>query len=67
MQITRKSAITGITRTMEIPVTEEQLQVWEKGKHIQFAMPHLSADQREFIISGITQNEWAAFITEDDD
>lgn len=62
MKITRTSAISGITRTIELPVTEDQLQVWEKGKHIQFAMPHLSADQREFIMSGITLDEWTDFI-----
>lgn len=67
MKITRTSAISGITRTIELPVTEDQLQVWEKGKHIQFAMPHLSADQREFIISGVTASEWAEFITDEDD
>ena len=36
------------------------------GKLIQNAMPDLTAEQREFLISGTTPDEWAAmFGTED--
>jgi hypothetical protein len=58
MTITRKSSLTGITRTKEINVTEEQILAWEMGELIQNAMPHLSADDREFIKTGITGEEW---------
>ena len=43
---------------MEIEVTQEQLSSWESGTLIQNAMPHLSADEREFIMTGITPEEW---------
>lgn len=47
------------TRTMDIPVTEAQLQSWEfGGELIQNAMPDLTPDQREFIKTGITPDEW---------
>lgn len=31
---------------------------WQSGTVIQRAMPHLSADEREFIMTGITPSEW---------
>jgi hypothetical protein len=58
MLITRQSNWSGITRTLDIPVTHEQFWEWQRGALIQNAMPHLTADQREFIISGITPEEW---------
>lgn len=58
MTITRKSPLTGITRSKEINVTEEQILAWEMGKLIQDAMPQLSADEREFVKTGITGEEW---------
>lgn len=58
MKITRTSKWSGITRTREFDVTQEQYDAWEKGELIQKAMPHLSADDREFIISGLTPDEW---------
>ena len=58
MLITRKSAFTNNVHTMDINVTQEQLSAWESGTLIQNAMPHLSADEREFIMSGITPQEW---------
>ena len=58
MQLTRKSPLTGITRTKEINVTEEQILAWQQGALIQNAMPHLCADDREFVKTGITGEEW---------
>ena len=59
MKITRASELTGITRTLDIPVTEAQLKVWQDGMVIQAAMPNLNDSQREFIKTGITEEEWA--------
>ena len=58
MKITRTSPFTGETITLEIDVNLEQLAAWENGAFIQAAMPHLSADDREFIKTGITPEEW---------
>jgi hypothetical protein len=58
MKITRKSPLTGITRTKEIDVTIDQILAWEEGELIQSAMPQLSADDREFVKTGITGEEW---------
>ena len=58
MTITRQSALTGNISTMEIDVTIEQIEKWKGGTVIQRAMPNLSADEREFIKTGITAEEW---------
>lgn len=67
MRITRTSILTGITRTAEIDVSEEQLHLWEGGALIQNVMPHLSPDEREFILSGATPDEWGEAFPEDED
>ena len=58
MKIKRTSQVTGITRTRDIDVTKEQLVRWEAGALIQDVMGHLSPSEREFIITGITNDEW---------
>lgn len=59
MQITRKSAITGIQRTMDIPVNPEHYVLWSEGYgNIEDLMPYLIDEHREFILSGITLKEW---------
>ena len=59
MLITRQSLISGNINTMSLPITEEQYNAWEQGTLVQDAMPHLSPDEREFIMTGITPEEWA--------
>ena len=58
MLITRTSKISNVTRTLDLPVTEEQLRAWVGGILLQDAFPNLSEDEREFIKSGITAEEW---------
>ncbi len=58
MLIERTCPFTGEVNRKEIAVTEEQMQAWESGVLIQYAMPNLSADDREFIMTGITPEEW---------
>ena len=58
MQITRISMFTNKVHTMDINVTQEQIALWENGTLIQDAMPNLTPDEREFIKTGITPEEW---------
>lgn len=58
MLITRKSQVSGKENTMDINVTKEQIDNWQNGMLIQLAMPNISADEREFLITGITPQEW---------
>lgn len=62
MQITRTSTLSGITRTLEIDVEPHEYQSWRDGQLIQYSMPHLSVSDREFLISGITDDEWATLM-----
>lgn len=59
MKITRVSPADGVERTLEIAVTPEQYAVWESGVlPIQDAMPDATADEREFILTGTTAEQW---------
>ena len=66
MLIERTSPFTGETRTLEIDVTQEQMRAWQSGTLIQNAMPNLSASEREFILTGITDDEWDDMFGEDE-
>lgn len=68
MLITRTSAISGKTRTLDLPCTQADYDRWAVGGSlIQDAMPYLTMDQREFIKTGITSEEWDQLIFEDDE
>lgn len=58
MLIKRTCPFTREENEMEIDVTPAQLKAWRSGVTIQNAMPHLSADEREFIKTGITAKVW---------
>ena len=67
MKVRKKSQLTGVVHEMEIPVTEEQLILWGEGNLIQDVMPNLSDNEREFLISGITEAEWDERIKDDEE
>lgn len=61
MKITKTSPFTGKETTLEIPgLTEQMLSDWKGGMLIQKAMPGISAEHREFLMTGITPEEWDA-------
>ena len=62
MEIKRTSALTGKSHTRCLDITPKQYAAYLSGALAQEAFPHLSADDREFIISGITPEEWAEFV-----
>lgn len=41
-------------------------KAWESGVLIQDAFPMLSADQREFLLTGITPDEWNAMFGDEE-
>ncbi len=67
MQITRTSIQSGITRTIDLPITQEQLDDYNAGTLVQQAFPNLDMSQREFILTGTTQEEWDEMFKDDDD
>lgn len=58
MFIQKRSMISGKINEMELPITTEQLEDWQSGRLIQHAMPHLNDEQREFLMTGVTPQEW---------
>ena len=60
MNITRISPLSGKVHTLDIPATLEQFAAYEAGALIQNAFPNLTPDEREFIKTGITPEEWDA-------
>ena len=68
MLITRKSPFTGKTHTKDINCTQEQMDKYMSGQgYIQHIFPHLSADDREFIKTGITKEEWNETFKEEEE
>ena len=58
MKITRTSIFTKVTRTRESDITAAQVSRWLAGTKIQLAAPQLDADDREFLMTGMTPEEW---------
>jgi hypothetical protein len=67
MIITRTSMTSGITRSLDLPVTEAQLAAYAGGALLQNAFPNLTPGEREFIKTGITQAEWEAIFGEEEE
>ena len=58
MLITRTSRISGETRAIDLPVTDQQLADYAAGGFLQDVFRDLLPWQREFIKSGVTDEEW---------
>lgn len=59
----KRSDLSGHMNEMEIPVTLAEVEAWKAGGElIQHVFPHLSAGEREFLVSGVTPAEWDAMI-----
>lgn len=71
MRLRKQSILTGEWHTREIPITPDHYEAWiEQGvtrPHVQHEFPHLSADDREFLITGITPEEWDAAMPPEDE
>lgn len=62
MQVTKRSPLTGVEHTLEIDITPEQHAHWEAGLYLGFlqeVFPHLDANDRDFLLTGITADEWS--------
>lgn len=67
MKIKKKSKLTGIVREMDIDVTQEQLDAYERREGlIQDIFPHITPDEREFLMTGITPSEWEEYMAPED-
>jgi hypothetical protein len=64
MIITKKDPLSGKINSIEIPITKEELARCntrhESNECIQNIVPNLTASQREFLMTGITDDTWNA-------
>ena len=68
IKVTKVSPFSGEINTREIDTTQEKIDLYESGFGglIQNIFPELSADDREFIMTGITPEEWDESFEGDD-
>lgn len=66
LTVSRKSLFSGRTNTMTLPIDHARFMAWRRGEYlIQDAFPDLSAEEREFLMSGATPEEWDAEFKEE--
>jgi hypothetical protein len=65
--VAKRDPVTGRTNTLDLPVTQVQLDLWQQGALIQDVFPDLTDDQREFLISGLLPESWDALFPEEDE
>ena len=67
----RVSTFTGKRHLMEIPISAEEFNerhdAWRRGGLIQDCFPMLTAVQREFIITGMSEEEQDFVFAEEDE
>jgi hypothetical protein len=60
--------LTGKVHTRDIAVSPLELDAFHAGQvSVQEFFPYLTDDEREFLVSGITPEEWASLPGEADD
>lgn len=52
-------------KTYVMKMTRGQYNKWQRGEYIQNALPHLTGEQREILLSGMDQAAWDALWNED--
>jgi hypothetical protein len=62
-EIKRVSPVSGKCHTKLIPVSVEQIRNWQSEKVVTDSLAHLTADEVEFITSGITSEEYEISVT----
>ena len=66
MLIRRISILSGAETSRELPITPEQLALFESGQGlVQDIFPELSPGDREFLMTGTTEAEWDQYFKED--
>jgi hypothetical protein len=72
MKITKVSFFTKKPNTLDLPISEEKYNDYCERRAsgraglIQDEFPELTADQREFILTGTTKEEWDAVFGDDE-
>ena len=67
MVVVAISAATGVKHAMPLEITEAQVYDWVNGANIRDAMPQLSDEGREFLMTGITTVEWDSLFSDSEE
>ena len=68
MLVTRVSPLTNVASTRDLDVTQQQLDDYAAGKGlVQRIFPNLSDSDREFIMTGYTDEDWENMFGSDED
>jgi hypothetical protein len=68
MTVTRVSDFTGEIHSMDLPVTDDQLLLYQQGRVvIQRCFPNLTPEQRDFIKFGCTPEEWSKYVGDEEE
>ena len=66
--VTRTSIFTQKRNTMDLPIPASAIERYRnEGGLVQDHFPQLDADQREFILSGATPEEWNGIFPEEEE
>jgi hypothetical protein len=57
MKITKTSLLTGIKRTLEIPIEQEDYNDYLAGESLDLVAPYLTKADADFIKSGVTDED----------
>lgn len=70
MKVTKASQLSGVEHTLDLNITSEELMRVENRFYtkelIQNIVPQLTMGEREFLMTGITEEEWNRTFGEDD-
>ena len=68
MNITKTSPLTGQTNTLFIEgLTQEMIDRWRGGELVQVALAGIPQELREFVMTGITPQEWQQCLPPEED
>ena len=70
MIVRKTSPYTGKTNKMDLNITQEQVDEInnpQRTKHIQNIVPHLTAIEREFLLTGYTGQDWEDMFGKDEE
>ena len=66
MKVSVVHPFTGVENTLDLDVTQEELDNWIAGENIRTACPRLSVNEREFLISGLLPGEFEEAFPEEE-
>lgn len=58
LRVGRVSPMTNVLTTHDLPITDDQWQRFMSGALVQDALPDLTSEQREFVLTGYTPEDW---------